>query len=257
MGSPKALNGKCVVRDPKNYEEYKEETYVTGLEYMEAGAHVRTTQENRNLYPKSVTFIHKDNMVAELRSLEPKDWVVLYKGDKNERVESFMKEYILNPGCLYILDDNTYVFNVIARAVRDIVKYPEAFDCSVKKYYSADKIVYFSLDDPIGFLTGGICESEYDSNKKIDGPLIIYGAGMIGKMVMERLDAKGISDYYVAVTEKNECDAKMNGHVIYELSELTKYAENGCVLIAATSLYHKDMVEHLKQLGFRNYRYLA
>lgn len=257
MGSPKALTGRCVVRDPKNYDEYKEETYATGLEYMEAGDHVRTTQDNRNLYPKSVAFVHKDNMVTELKDLKPKDWIVLYSGDKSERVEFFMKEYILNPGCLYILDENTYIFNVMARSVRDIVKYPEAFDCSVKKYYSADKIVYFSLDDPIGFLTGGICETEYESYKKTQGPLIIYGAGMIGKMVMERLDARGLSDYYVAVTAKDECDTEINGHAIYELSELTKYAEDGYLLIAATSLHHEDMVTHLKQLGFKNYRFLA
>lgn len=257
LESPKALNGKCVIRDPKRYEEYKEATYATGVEYIEAGDNVRTTSDNRNLYPKAVTYINRNDIVKGLKEQKPTDWVVLYEGDVSPEVEKFMKEYILNPGCLYILDDGTYIFNIMARSLREIVKYPEAFDCTVKKYYPEDKIIHFSLDDPYGFLAGGICESEYQKAEKPMGPLIVYGAGMIGKMVVERLDEREVSDYFIAVTEKCDCEKEMCGHPIYELAELKKYATEATVLIATTPYHHESMVKQLNQLGFKNYRFLA
>lgn len=253
IGSPKALGGRCVVRNPKDYDKYRDETYSTGIEYMEAGNNVRTTQKNRNLYPKSVTYIDTRNVV-EFAKQKIDDWVVLAAGGKNEQIDEFMRDYILNPGCIYILDDNTYVFNARARSIRD-VEY--SYDYSIKNLYPDEKIIHFSLNDPYGFLTGGISESEYKVTKKMNGPLIVYGAGMVGKMVVQRLNEKNFSNFYVAVTKKSDNGQSIEGHEVVELAELQEFAENSTVLVATTQDYHNEMVEYLYTLGFKNYRFIA
>lgn len=256
MGSPKALNDKCVVRDPREYERYKDPSFKNGTEYINIGGNMRASEENRSLYPKNVIFCEKENFIEILKEKNPSDWVAIGAKEKRPDILNLIEQYVLNPGCLYIIDKKIFLFNVLSRSIRDIIQWPNILKKDISSYYPLDKIIYFSLNDKYLMLSGGNTKKEYEEYKNYQ-KLIVYGAGEIGKIVINNLNKNGITDFLVAVTKKivnNQC---INGYSVFELSELKKYRKNSLILLAVTPKHHKEMIRELEELGFSNYRFIS
>lgn len=91
--------------------------------------------------------------------------------------------------------------------------------------------------------------SEYEHIKSFAN-VIVYGAGNIGREVIQLLERCGITNYLIAVTSKGTDKRYVYGKEIYALSELKKLNQNAIVLLAAGSVYQQEMKANLKKLGF-------
>jgi len=144
--SPKAQKELCVIHQPEDYDKTKYKTFTGGNDYMEAGGNVRTTSENRNLYPKSFDVTNKENLISFIKDSKPKDWIIL-SSDKNkaQKVAKYIKDFIINPGCLYVCD-GIPVFNVLALSIRDFINKSDNLDSkNISGYYPKDKIIKISI----------------------------------------------------------------------------------------------------------------
>ena len=258
IGSPKALNDRCVVRDPAKYEEYKSETYVTGSEYIEAGKFIRTSKENRNLYPKDVLVTSRESVWKDIDEKKPKDWVLIC--DENSDVESMVKyvlDRIWNTGCVYEINGKYTLFNVIGRSVRDAVKAGAGTEC-IEEYYPDDKHVIVSTDDPLLFLLGGDMVSDLKYGSHIGKHLLIYGAGRIGERVIKYVLDKGYTDFDVVVTDKNKTkNAVVCGYEVKELKDFVDRKDDVVVAVTTRGYFHEEMLDTIKELGFTCYRFVA
>lgn len=90
---------------------------------------------------------------------------------------------------------------------------------------------------------------ELDGCKK----LILYGAGEIGKLVLEQfLPFKESYELFCfAVTNKNDNQQQVFGIPVYEITELIKYKEEAMVLVTVSALYENEVINILKQYGFK------
>lgn len=147
IGSPKAIDGKYVLhtRDDVKKGEYK--SFSGATDYMDAGGNIRTTKANRNYYPKNFKIIKKEELGEELKRNKSNDWLIVGKNKKIAKlIEHYLCNMVINPGCLYIVNKKYYLFNVLARSVRDYLNSELIdFDILISKY-PAEKIVNINLN---------------------------------------------------------------------------------------------------------------
>ncbi|WMC93867.1 glycosyltransferase [Kineothrix sp. MB12-C1] len=82
--------------------------------------------------------------------------------------------------------------------------------------------------------------------------VIVYGAGLVANEVISLLEKKHKNIIGVAVTHKKEQDYFM-GYPIYELEEMKEYIDTAIIVLATSSNYHKEIIEHISKKGFSNY----
>lgn len=136
IGSPKALQGHCVVHDPQDYEASNYHTFTSDNEYMETNDSKRTSRQNRNLFPKEIIsckFNELPNFYADAT-----DFVLL--ADNAEERKDFRELFsslILNPGCLYRYK-GSLLFNKRASSLKN-----QTVDDALhlERLYPEDKIV--------------------------------------------------------------------------------------------------------------------
>ncbi len=153
IGSPKALGGRCVVHDPKDYEKFKDPTFTGNNDYMVAGGNVRTTAENRNLYPRSVLLCPMKMWRELVGRVNPPDWIAIANEEYKDKISWLLSNCILNPGCVYFRVGEYVVFNVNARAVRDKVRWPQILPENIMEAYPSDKRIEIT-DKLLEKLTG-------------------------------------------------------------------------------------------------------
>lgn len=76
--------------------------------------------------------------------------------------------------------------------------------------------------------------------------IIVYGAGNVSMSVQKFLNAMGLNDYYVAITNSNT-------QSLYTLKELYEDNKDALILVSATSEKQKEMVEYALGLGYKDY----
>jgi len=87
------------------------------------------------------------------------------------------------------------------------------------------------------------------STYEVNAPIIIYGAGELGRVVLKALNIINLrADFFV---DKKQAGKQVNGMSVIA-PELLKIYKDAYVLIASSSFYD-DMVEHLKILGHKKY----
>lgn len=142
LGSPKALDGRCVVHDPRDYEKFKEPTFSGNNDYMAAGGNIRTTAGNRNIYPRSVLLCPPpEDWRAQVKRVKPNDWIAIAGEGCKDKISWLLSNCILNPGCVYFESDKYLVFNVNARAIRDEIRWPQILPENIMDAYPQDKCV--------------------------------------------------------------------------------------------------------------------
>jgi len=82
--------------------------------------------------------------------------------------------------------------------------------------------------------------------------VIIYGAGVVARDVLEILDKNEIGILGFAVTEKEGNPKYVMGLPVYKIDELVEYKEEAIVLLAVVSKYHESILKKLNELKFRN-----
>lgn len=148
LGSPKALDGRCVVHDPRDYERFKEPTFTGNNDYMAAGGNIRTTAGNRNIYPRSVLLcLPPEDWRVQVKRVKPNDWIAIAGEGCKDKISLLLSNCILNPGCVYFESDKYLVFNVNARAIRDKIRWPQILPENIMDAYPQDKCV--EITDPL------------------------------------------------------------------------------------------------------------
>ena len=261
IGSPKALAGRCAVREPKDYGKYKETTFTSTLEYIERGDGQRISGKNNRLNPRNLLFATTENF-AEIVNVNSPDWIAFFpceiNSDTTEKIKEICRKYVLNPGCLYVFDNAGYLFNVHARSIRDLLPWSNVLVERLQTAYPPDKII--GLDLSLADVKGLACylklkptdSDELFRQKKI----IVYGAKMVAHEVIKMLHHEGYKNLCVAVTSQANNPKVIMGYSVQEITALKEYADKSIVLIAAVPHWHKEIINNLEQLGFREYRFV-
>ena len=111
------------------------------------------------------------------------------------------------------------------------------------------------MDNPVDYYENVNCkERAFFSEAKCHSNIIIYGAGMIGRRVYDRLKYNNNPADIVcfAVTKKDDNYDNYKGTPIITIDELSDYREKGYVLIATTSVYQNEIIATLSKKGFKN-----
>lgn len=83
--------------------------------------------------------------------------------------------------------------------------------------------------------------------------IIIYGAGNVAESVAEYLEGiDGIRIICFAVTDATKNSYSINGVSLRKIDEMILYRENALVLIATYTNHHKEIINNLETLQFKN-----
>lgn len=255
MESPKLKKGRVVVRDPAQFSEYSSPTYVNGSEYIvEKGENMRMSAGNKSLFPKDIYVITSSELYQVLFTDKASDWILVSDGDRNF-TEEWIKQFVWNPGCIYVIDGEHYFLNVNAAS---IPKEWEGISCEISdilKLYPKNKTVRVSSKDPLLSVMGGDPEELAEGLGDRDGKkLLIFGAGMMAEMAIRLLEKDGFNDFAVAVTDPSENRDEILGHKVYAISDFADEGDSYVVLMSATPVIREDMKRVLSGYGFKNYR---
>ncbi|KAA8997971.1 glycosyltransferase [Paenibacillus spiritus] len=83
--------------------------------------------------------------------------------------------------------------------------------------------------------------------------VVIYGAGVVGRQILEVLDKQQIGINGFMVSEKQHNPEFVLGHRVYSIEELHPYRQETLILLAATPKYLVSMREKLEEFGFEHY----
>lgn len=255
IGSPKAKNGKCVVRDPLEYEEYREKTYVSGNEYMEVAEDQRFGEGNGSLSPKLIVFPEEKQGKYDLSGLREGDWIAVGGAADKDRIEVLLYDYIWNPGCLYVIDEKTILVHPLARSIRDKIDNPLSVE-ELMDAYPEDKKVFLDSEDPYLCVLGGDLEWQWKKFNRKGKRLLVFGAGEVGSLIVGLLEKKGISDFEIVVTNPSNNRKEICGHMVRRIDEFMEKRDDVVVLIASKPINHRNMRDCLREKGFLNYRYV-
>lgn len=182
IGSLKVQRGMYAVHDPKDYDKNKYKTFTGSNDYMEAGGNKRTSKDNRNLYPKRITFVSWDKLPETICSTQSLDWLAVSDDMEEARnAEEYGRDVILNPGCIYYYGE-TALFHPKARALRNVDWSRGAWKENLWKLYERDKIILLNLKE--------IRSRKWLSEKLrgVEKPRVaVYGAGVAGKKLFSYL----------------------------------------------------------------------
>lgn len=144
IGSPKMQQGLYVIHTKEDYQKNKisYKTFVGPEDYILEGNSTRTSKENRDIYPRTFSFIEENELPETIKSENPQDWIILSKENyKSKNAQKYFSDLVINPGCLYEFD-GLEIFNVKARSIRDYIKNPDSLKgISIKSRYPQDKII--------------------------------------------------------------------------------------------------------------------
>lgn len=92
--------------------------------------------------------------------------------------------------------------------------------------------------------------------------IIIYGAGMVGELIYNRISDHGLENKVIgfAVTQKQEnkeLDYKSYKIPIYEISNLAKLKKDALVIVATLPDLHKEIGQSLSNLDFQNVVFIS
>lgn len=142
LGSPRIKAGKFVLHETVDFDPEQNKTFTGGNEYMEAAEEIRAAKDNRILHPRDVKFLPRINWQQTLAKMnDVTDWIAVCDSSEESVIRSILHDYILNPGCLYIINNRIMLFNVLARALRDRIKYPKTLNANLAMYYEPSKII--------------------------------------------------------------------------------------------------------------------
>ena len=248
--SPKLKQGKVVVRNPKEFDEYKNEGYQTGDEYITAADNIRMGNGNSNLFPIKIRNIKSfKNILVESSD----DWIVV--GDISADIKVFLKSRIWNIGNLYMFNNGTVFFNANAKAMKNING--DSINRELlERSYSDEKTVYIDMNDKYLFLCGGETKAQRRKFRREDKRIVVLGAGDIGRQTAKKLVDNGISDFEIAVTN-GDTGLDICGHKVMNVREFMDCNEEVAFLLATTYKYHSELIGKLKDLGFKYWLTLA
>lgn len=82
--------------------------------------------------------------------------------------------------------------------------------------------------------------------------IIIYGAGVVGRVVLKKFLDSGVDVSYVAVTKRENNPFLIMGIPVVCVEELREYRDGGIVVIATMEDKQQNIRENLVSLGFHN-----
>ena len=83
--------------------------------------------------------------------------------------------------------------------------------------------------------------------------LIVYGAGRIGRDLVEKLQNNNIPVNYMAATEITTDSTAIPGIPLKRIGDLTQFRDSALVLIGTSKQFQAEIIENLKALGFLHY----
>jgi len=116
-------------------------------------------------------------------------------------------------------------------------------------------VVQMIMSDPDAFYRK---DSEFPNyiNELVDAfsKVIIYGAGMKGKQVLNALKQSETIDKLVcfAVTDLKNNPPMVEGVIVKEIGDLVEYRESAAVIVAVTDVYRDEMLKTLKYYNFEH-----
>ena len=155
IGSPKVAKNKIVIHDPKMYDKNSYHTFTGGNDYMESAGNVRTIKKNPDYYPKDFLYINSiKSLPSVIKKKQADDWIILSENaDDGELALQYFSNVVINPGCVYLTDNNVAVFNVHAKSLRELsdkLRLDENVSLgNIWSYYPMDKIVKVNLLEAI------------------------------------------------------------------------------------------------------------
>ena len=189
MGSPKISKKKYFVHNPETFDKSLYHTFTGGNDYMEAAGNIRTSQKNRDYYPKNFLQVTSQTLPVVLAMKKAQDWVILSDDELNGKIaHRYFSDVVINPGCIYLTDNNVVVFNVNAKSLRTLFDSntpPRNFleKENIWNYYPLDKIIKVNLQESIFEKIFVDCLSEVPHGSK----LVIFGADAWGRKFFARL----------------------------------------------------------------------
>ncbi len=178
------------------------------------------TTNNYNIGKKVAAYVY---IVAELfDNLNKKD----FKGTTKDALVIYIKELkgIIADGFMECLRHNRSIeFKCQSNEI--------LFRMIIEEYYpyishKLDHALYMRINEATG--------------------IIVYGAGNVSMSVQKFLNAMGLNDYYVAISNSNT-------QGLYTLKELYEDNKDALILVSATSEKQKEMVEYALGLGYKDY----
>ena len=173
IGSPKIAKSMYVVHDPKTFDKTAYHTFTGGSDYINAAGGLRTTNKNRDYYPRNFLYIDSLNFLPFIiESKKADDWIILSEnGDDSELAYKYFSNVVINPGCIYLTDTNVAVFNVRAKSLRwlfDKSRTVENFSLGdLLNCYPMDKIVKVKLSDAFYEKNRADCLADIKLGQKI------------------------------------------------------------------------------------------
>ncbi len=83
--------------------------------------------------------------------------------------------------------------------------------------------------------------------------VIIYGAGMVGKKVLDIALKNGCKQNIIfAVSQMDKNPSQIQGIPVQQIDSLIKYKDTAVVLVAVTEKYQEEIKEKINKLGYRN-----
>lgn len=160
-----------------------------------------------------------------------------YKSNLNRIADEYKKEFL-------------------CRWANDFRKYRDLGLLDLKKMDGTDwNILLQIIDNPMKYYEESFLREQlFFERAKAQEQIIIYGAGMIGRRILEKLTycenpANVIS---FAVTKKEENYSSYKNVPIREIGELLHFNKTVCVIIGTTEIYQKEIRDNLERLGFEN-----
>ncbi len=262
IGSQKVKENRVVIRKPDDYETYKDPSFTSGSEYIEAGENIRMSTKNKSLYPKDIYYFDIKELKDRFSRENCKDWIIIFErefsNDLKEKYISFFNSMIWNPGCIYIFEEGFIAFNVKARSIRDCIDSVVNNKKPIVDYYKEEKVIYLSTTDPLIHVIGGDSELMKKRGDRKGKKVLVYGAGNVGKAVIDILDRHHIENYDVVVTKICDEDKKeVKGHILHEIDEYTEKTDEVIVIIAVASWLYSDILYELNKRNIYNYRFIV
>lgn len=173
IGSPKIAKSMYVVHDPKTFDKSAYHTFTGNSDYIIAAGGLRTTNKNRNYYPKNflrLTSLNFLPLIIERKKAD--DWIILSENAADsELAYKYFSNVVINPGCIYLTDNNVAVFNVRAKSLRrlfDKLRPDERFSLgNLLNCYPMDKIVKVKLSDAFYEKNRADCLADIKLGQKI------------------------------------------------------------------------------------------
>lgn len=124
---------------------------------------------------------------------------------------------------------------------------------------SGEKLIFYMLTAPsnigIAKQSNALKDDIVLMNAENFSKIIIYGAGVIAKEVLELLNQNGKPLYCFAVSDRAvNTSSYIMGHPVVDIKDLTVYKKDALVLIGASPKYQPEIYEKLKELEFVNIR---